>query len=75
MKLHDLFSIMDPETLVCIETVDTDEVLFCCPLGDLTIGDIKPLRNRNIGLIFPEKYGKYYNHTGITIYLEGTKED
>ena len=70
MKLHDLFQILDLETLVSIENVNTDEVLYCGPLGDLTIGDIKPLRNKNIGLIFPERYGKYYNRTGITIYLE-----
>ena len=70
MKLNDLFNVMDPDTLVSIEDANTDEVLFCCALGVLTIGDIKPYQNRKIGLIFPERYGKYYNRTGITIYLE-----
>ena len=70
MKLHDLFQVMDPDTLVCIEDTNTDECYFCCSLGELTIGDLKPLRDKKIGLIFPERYGKYYNRTGITIYVE-----
>ena len=73
MKLTDLFDVLDPDTLVSIENAETDEVLCCCPLGQVTIDTIHPMKNWEVGAIFPEKYGKYYNRTGITIYIERAK--
>lgn len=74
MKFHELINVIDPDTLVSIEDVGTDRILFCCPFGDLTIGDTKPIRDRTVGLIFPEPYGKYCNRLGLTIFLEKEKK-
>lgn len=70
MKLRELIHSIDPDTLVSIEDVETDQILFCCPLGDLTLGEVQVIGNRKVGLIFPERYGKYCNRIGLTIYLE-----
>lgn len=70
MKFHELIHVIDPDTLVSIEDVGTDRILFCCPLGDLTLEDVKAIHDRTVGLIFPEPYGKYCNRLGLTIFLE-----
>lgn len=70
MKLTDLFQIMDPDTLVSIELCENDDIVYCGPMGDITLSVLMDLKNQKVGLIFPDKYGKYCGRSGITIYVE-----
>lgn len=67
MRLTELLTVINPDSLVCIEDYKTDKCIFCCPLGDITMGDIKPYRNYTVMSVYPEAYGKYYGFHGITI--------
>ena len=67
MKLHELFKVLCVDSLVCIEDDETDEVLFCCEFGDITLGGIRPISDATVKTIYPEPYGNYYFRHGITI--------
>lgn len=69
MTLNSITRILDPGNLICIEDED-ENVYFCCEFGELTIGDLKPIKDRTIKVIYPEAYGKYYLRHGITIVLK-----
>lgn len=69
MTLNEMTTVLDANHLVSIEE-ESGEVHFCCNFGDLTIGDLKPIRDRTVKTIYPEAYGKYYGWHGITIVLK-----
>ena len=68
MKLRELLMTIDPNNLICLEEED-DEVIFCCELGSLTLGDLKPYTERKVNGIYSERYNAYYGRSGISIIL------
>jgi hypothetical protein len=69
MKLGDLLITIDPECLIWISPNGSDG-LYCGPLGTLTLADTKPWRNYKVKSVYAEKYGAYYNRSGISIIVD-----
>lgn len=69
MKLVDLLFRIDPESLIWISP-DGSEGLYCGPVGDLTIGDLKTWNGYKVKSVYAEKYGAYCGRSGISIIVE-----